>query len=373
MLAIELVSVVALLVWIYLLAARGGFWRMRVAAAHAVPAVAKSVAVVIPARNEAAVIGQAIASLLNQNYSGPIHVYLVDDHSTDGTASAAGAHDRLTILRAGPLPKGWTGKLWAVSEGLKCVTASAPDYILLTDADIVHAPDNVAGLVARAEAGKLDLASYMVKLRCDTFAERALIPAFVFFFLQLYPPVWIADDESRTAGAAGGCMLVRPEALARIGGIEAIRGELIDDCALARAIKRTGGKIWLGLTQETHSIRAYGTFAEIRHMISRTAFTQLRHSLLLLVGTIVGLALIYLAPPLLLLTGDRIATVLGLIAWVLMTISYLPAVRFYRRSWLWAPVLPLIALFYMFATIESALRYFAGSGGMWKDRVQDTA
>ena len=329
----------------------------------------KSVAVVIPARNEEAVVGQAVASLLNQNYRASIHVFLVDDHSSDATIAAAGVSDRLTVVRAGPLPAGWTGKLWAVSEGLKRVEAVKPDYILLTDADIVHSPDDVAGLVARAEAGSLDLVSYMVQLQCRTLPERVLIPAFVFFFFKLYPPSWIARRSSKTAGAAGGCMLIRPAALARIGGIATIRGELIDDCALARAIK-PGGGIWLGLTHGARSIRDYTSFAEIRRMISRTAFTQLRHSAWLLAGTIVGLSVIYLAPPLLVLTGDRMAAGLGLAAWLLMTISYIPTLRFYERWWTWALLLPLIALFYMYATVDSAVRHWTGRGGLWKDRVQ---
>ncbi|HEV2689613.1 MAG TPA: glycosyltransferase [Bryobacteraceae bacterium] len=370
MFVLELAGGLSLCVWIYLLAARGGFWRMGMPAARAASGLAKSVAVVIPARNEEAVVGQAVASLLNQNYGGRVHVYLADDHSSDDTVQAAGSHERLTIVEAGPLPKGWTGKLWAVSEGLKRAAEFPADYILLTDADIVHAPDNLAGLVARAEAGNLDLVSYMVKLHCRTLAERALIPAFVFFFFKLYPPSWIASSKHHTAGAAGGCMLIRLSAMARIGGIAAIRGELIDDCALARAVKR-GGNIWLGLTQQTRSIRDYSTFAEIRRMISRTAFTQLRHSGLLLAGTMIGLAVIYVGPPLLILSGDRVAAGLGFAAWVLMTIAYLPSVRFYGRSWAWALLLPLIALFYMFATVDSAVRYWMGRGGLWKDRVQD--
>lgn len=345
---------------------------MRESPAPVSRAARKSVAVVIPARNEEAVVGQAVASLLNQDYPGNIHVFLVDDHSIDATVAAAGVSERLTVVQAGPLPAGWTGKLWAVSEGLKRVEAMKPDYVLLTDADIVHAPGNLAGLVARAEAGSFDLVSYMVQLQCRTLAERALIPAFVFFFFKLYPPSWIARRDRQTAGAAGGCMLIRPAALARIGGIAAIRGELIDDCALARAIK-PGGGIWLGLTHSARSIRDYTTFAEIRRMISRTAFTQLRHSALLLAGTIIGLAVIYLAPALLALTGDRLAVGLGLTAWILMIVSYIPTLRFYERSWAWALLLPFIALFYMYATVDSAVRYWTGRGGLWKDRVQDAA
>jgi len=364
----ELIGGVSFCVWIYLLAARGGFWLMRESPAPVTNA-RKSVAVVIPARNEEAVVGRAVVSLLQQNYPGSIHVFLVDDHSADATIAAAGVNDRLTIVQAGPLSAGWTGKLWAVAEGLKHVDAVKPDYILLTDADIVHEPDSIAGLVARAEGGSLDLVSYMVQLQCRTLAERALIPAFVFFFFKLYPPSWIARRGRKTAGAAGGCMLIRPAALARIGGIAAIRGELIDDCALAGAIK-PGGGIWLGLTRGARSIRDYTSFAEIRQMISRTAFTQLRHSALLLAGTIIGLAIIYLAPLVLVLTGDRVAAGLGLAAWLLMSTSYIPTLRFYKTSWVWAMLLPFIALFYMYATVDSAVRYWTGRGGLWKDRVQ---
>jgi len=362
------IAVASLAAWLYLLFARGSFWRVRESPAPKLDGSANSVVVIIPARNEQASIRQSIASLINQDYPGTIHLFLVDDHSTDATIAAAGADDRLTIVEAGPLPAGWTGKLWAISEGLKRAEALNPDYILLTDADIVHAPGNIASLVARAEAGGLDLTSYMVKLECRTLAERALIPAFVYFFFQLYPPSWIADRRRKTAGAAGGCILIRPRALARIGGIAAIRNELIDDCALARAVK-PGGSIWLGLTRDTRSIRGYTTFSEIRRMISRTAFTQLRHSTTLLAATILALAMIYVAPPLLLFAA-KLPAACGLAAWILMTISYVPTLRFYRRSLAWAPLLPLIALFYIYATIDSAVRYWAGRGGQWKGRVQ---
>jgi hopene-associated glycosyltransferase HpnB len=325
---------------------------------------------VIPARNEEPVVGRAIASLLQQNYPGTLRVFLVDDHSTDATIAAAGTHERLTIVKARPLPDGWTGKLWAISEGLQQASSMQADYILLTDADIVHAPDNIAGLVARAETGNLDLVSYMVKLQCRTLAERALIPAFVFFFFKLYPPAWVARSDRSIAAAAGGCMLLRASALARIGGISAIRGELIDDCALARAVKQTGGTIFLGLTRQTCSIRDYTTFGEIHRMIARTAFTQLGHSTALLIGTLLAMAVIYLAPPLLLLTRDPIAVTCGAVAWLLMIISYVPTLHFYSRSIAWAVVLPLIALFYITATLDSAVRYWTGRGGLWKDRVQ---
>jgi hopene-associated glycosyltransferase HpnB len=354
---------VSLVAWIYLMLGRGGFWRVREEPVPAVLSNSKSVAIIIPARNEEAVIGEAVESLLNQDYPGRVHLFVVDDHSSDATATAAGVHQRLSIVRAGPLPQGWTGKLWAISEGLRHAQELNPDFILLTDADIVHGPGNVGGLVARAESRNLDLASYMVKLQCRTFPERALIPAFVYFFFQLYPPSW-------TRSAAGGCILVRPRALARIGGIASIRGELIDDCALARAIKKDG-RIWLGVTQTTRSIRDYTTFAEIRRMISRTAFTQLRHSTLLLLGTILGMLVIYAAPPVLSFSAGRLTAIFALLAWAAMCITYIPMLRFYNRSIAWAPFLPVVALFYTYATIDSAVRYWTGKGGEWKDRIQD--
>jgi len=362
---LELTGAVSLCAWIYLLIGRGCFWRIKAEPAAAANPPAKFVCAIIPARNEEPVIGEAVRSLVCQG----VKVIVVDDHSSDRTAAVA-AQSGATVVAAGPLPRGWTGKLWALSEGVKAAQQSHPDYYLFTDADIVHAPGNVAGLVARAESSNLDLVSLMVKLRCRTFPERALIPAFVFFFFMLYPPAWIADRRHKTAGAAGGCILIRPAALERSGGIAAIRGELIDDCALAKAVK-PGGGVWLGVTEDTASIRDYTTFAEIRGMISRTAFTQLRHSALLLAGTIAGMVIIYVAPPALLFTRNPIAAAAGLAAWIMMIIVYLPVLRFYRRSPFWAPLLPLVALFYMAATLDSAIRYWSGRGGVWKGRVQD--
>jgi hopene-associated glycosyltransferase HpnB len=363
-LTLELTAVISLGAWICLLTARGGFWRISAPVKPSRVGIGKSVCVIIPARNEESVVGEAITSLR------PWHVILVDDHSSDRTAAVA-AEAGAEVIQAGPLPPGWSGKLWAVSEGLRHAQSVVPDYLLFTDADIVHAPGNVAELVARAEARGLDLVSLMVKLRCRSLAETLLIPAFVFFFFMLCPPAWVARRDRKTAAAAGGCILIRPSALERIGGIASIRGEIIDDCALARAVKRTGGGIWLGVTEETHSIRDYTTFAEIRNMISRTAFAQLHHSALLLLGTVLGMAIIYLAPPLLLFTRNPLAAFFGLAAWILMTVAYAPALRFYGRSVAWAPLLPLIALFYISATIDSAIAYWTGRGGLWKDRVQD--
>src|ERR1700720_561251 len=223
MLVFQVIGAASLGAWIYLILGRGGFWRMQESPASKLTGPAKSVAVVVPARNEESVVSHAIGSLLQQDYPGSLQVFLVDDHSTDRTIAAAGTHERLTIIKARPLPDGWTGKLWAISEGLEQAASLQPDYILLTDADIIHSPGNIAGLVARAEAHNLDLVSYMVMLQCRPLAERALIPAFVFFFFKLYPPAWIAHPDRKTAGAAGGCMLIRTSALARIGGIAVIR------------------------------------------------------------------------------------------------------------------------------------------------------
>lgn len=251
-----------------------------------------------------------------------------------------------------------------------CCGHAAVEYLLLTDADIVHATGNVAQLVGRARDGGFDLVSLMVRLRTESFAERALIPAFVFFFLMLYPPAWIEDPKRRTAGAAGGCMLIRRERLEGIGGIAAIRGELIDDCALARAVKSDGGRVWLGLADETYSTREYSSFGDIWRMISRTAFTQLNYSAITLAGTILGLAITYLAPPVLAFTSRPMPAVLGAAAWLAMSTAYAPMLRYYGRSLLWAPLIPMIALFYTGATIDSAIRYWMGRGGSWKGRAQ---
>lgn len=376
MVALAAAGAVSALIWAYLLLGRGRFWRV----SRTTPAAqefTRRVAVVVPARNEAAVIAQSLNSLLRAA-GNSLHVYLVDDGSSDGTAQTArqtaaslGKMESLTILEGQPLPPGWSGKLWAVSQGVAAARSFRPEFILLADADIVHSAGTIAELVAIAENGGYDLVSFMVKLHCRNIAERLLIPAFVFFFFMLYPPAWIADPRRATAGAAGGCLLIRPQALDRIGGIEAIRGEIIDDCALARAVKRGGGKLWLGLTEASASVRPYGSFAEIGRMISRTAFNQLRHSTVLLLGTMVGLAVTYLLPPGLLFSGHAAPIISGVIAWALMTISYLPMVRFYRLNPLWALSLPLAAVFYMGATIHSAAKYWRGRGGEWKGRAQD--
>jgi hopene-associated glycosyltransferase HpnB len=367
---LTIIAALSLAIWLCLLLARGGFWRMRTEDCTGTPgAPAPSVTAVVPARNEADVVGRSVASLAAQQYPGEFRIILVDDASHDGTgAIAQQAAPELRIVTARPLPPGWTGKMWAVAEGVRA--AGASDYLLLTDADIVHPPEHLSGLVARAQEGGYDLVSYMVRLQCGSLAEQALIPAFVFFFFLLYPPAWIRDPRRRTAGAAGGCVLVRRAALERIGGIERIRGELIDDCALARAVKESGGDVWLGLSGTAVSLREYRTFGEIGQMISRTAFTQLGYSPLVLAGTVVGLAVTYLAPPLLTLAAPRGAAAgMGALAWLFMTAAYSPAVRYSTRYWFWAPLLPLIALFYMGATLHSAVAHWRGRGGMWKGRA----
>jgi hopene-associated glycosyltransferase HpnB len=349
-------SLISLVAWIYLIGLRARFWLVRDESEPVGPVSPDRVAVVIPARDEAGTIGRAVSSLRNQDFGGELRVFVVDDHSTDGTAEeSCGAE----VITSAPLPAGWTGKMWAVSQGLERALEWDPDWVLLTDADIEHARDSVRALLARARSGGFDLASFMVRLRNHTVAERFATPAFVFFFFKLYPP---ACGE----GAAGGCMLVRASMLRRIGGVERIRGEIIDDCALAREVKREGGRVWLGLTSRTVSLREYGDLGEIASMIARTAFTQLRHSTALLIGTVIGMALIYVVPPVGALTGNAFAA--G--AWILMSIAYAPMLRFYGQSLLWAPLLPVVAVFYMGATVWSAIRYWRGRGGLWKGRTQ---
>jgi hopene-associated glycosyltransferase HpnB len=372
-------AAIPVLIWVYLIIGRGQFWRISSESVPPVaPAASGRVAVIIPARNEAPVVGTAVASLAQQAFGGSIHFVVVDDGSTDGTAEAAlaaaraaGALERFTLVRGAALPHGWTGKLWALSQGVTAAARLNADYLLFTDADIRHGPTSVASLVADAEANKRDLVSHMVKLSTDRFAERLLIPAFVFFFLKLYPPAWVASARHRLAAAAGGCLLIRPGALARIGGVQAIRSHIIDDCALARAVKDSGGSVALELTRETSSLRVYGSYTEIGAMISRTAFAQLGHSWLWLVAALAGMFFTYLLPVLLLFGGDLLLLWLGLAALLLMSLAYLPMVRFYGLSPLWCLSLPAIAAFYSGAVIHSAVQYARGSGGRWKGRVQD--
>src|SRR6266542_4263290 len=370
------IACASLAVWIYLIAARGGFWRAAARDDREQPAEPRSwpaVAAVIPARDEADVVAESLGSLLRQDYPGPFAIVLVDDQSRDATAYAArqGAAERLTIVPGRPLPAGWSGKIWAMKQGIEHVErpGNPAAYLLLTDADIAYAPDTLRTLVARAQAGDLVLASLMAKLRCESLAERALIPAFTFFFQMLYPFAWVNRPRSPTAAAAGGCMLVRRDALDAAGGIETIRGALIDDCALGKALKAVG-PTWLGLTHRVRSLRAYPRISDVGRMVSRSAYDQLRYSPALLAGTIAGLALTFLAPPLVAVLGSGLAPALGLAAWALMALAFQPMLRFYRVSPLWGAALPAIAAFYLAFTVDSAYQHLRGRGGLWKGRVQ---
>jgi hopene-associated glycosyltransferase HpnB len=373
----------SLLIWLYLVLGRGMFWlaaeRDENNAPAVEPAVWPAVVAVVPARDEADVIARSIGGLLAQDYPGALRVILVDDQSSDGTADAAraaaasaGAADRLQVLTGKPLPKGWTGKLWALAQGVEEASRAASDYVLLTDADIGHAPQNLRGLVARAEAGKLALATQMVRLHCTTAPERFLIPAFVFFFQMLFPFGWVNDPKRRTAAGAGGCMLVRRTALEAAGGIASVRAEIIDDCALGARLKQQG-PIWLGLTVRAESLRPYVTLDEIGRMIRRSAYAQLGYSPWLLAGTLAGMAITYLAPPLLAVFGHGTARLAGLSAWALMAISFQPTLRLYRRSPLWGLALPLIGALYSLFTLQSAIQVWQGRGGQWKGRTQAMA
>jgi hopene-associated glycosyltransferase HpnB len=365
---LELAGGLTIAIWVYILLARRAEWRT---ARADTPNSWPSVVAIVPARDEGQTIAAAVASLHAQDYRGEFHIVVVDDDSRDATAQKAreaAPPSRLTVARANRLPAGWTGKLWAMSEGVRHAAPFRPEYILFTDADIVHPPDNLRGLVARAQQGNYALVSYMATLRCRTIGEIALVPAFVFFFFLLYPPRSIRNPHRREAGAAGGCILLRRDRLEKIGGLDAIRGNLIDDCALAAAVKQSGGQIWLGLSEQTRSIRDYRTFGEVGRMISRTAFTQLRYSAVLLAGTLLAMAVTFLAPPALALAAPQPARGMGALAWLLMCLAYLPALRYYRRSPLWAVFLPVIALFYAACTLHSAVAHWRGVGGLWKGR-----
>jgi hopene-associated glycosyltransferase HpnB len=380
----DILASIVLAIWLYLVAARGGFWRAAerddVGVAPESDGVRPwpAIGAVIPARDEAETIGETVASLLRQDYRGVFTVIVVDDQSRDATArlareaaAALAAGDRLTVLSGRALPPGWTGKLWAQQQGVECANRAPapPDYLLLTDADIVYAPDALACLVLRAENHGFVLTSLMAKLRSKSFAERMFVPAFIFFFQMLYPFAWAGDQRRATAAAAGGCMLARRDALEAAGGLAAIRGALIDDCALAKILK-AHGPTSIALTDRVHSVRAYPSVGDIRRMVSRTAYAQLRYSPLLLAGTILGLALTYLAPVALAIFATGVPQFVGIFVWILMALAFRPTLRFYRMSWLWAPALPIIAAAYMAFTIDSAYQHARGRGGMWKGRAQ---
>ena len=384
----------SLAAWLYLIFLRGGFWRadQRLEPAAAPEAGWPAVVALVPARDEAPLIGRTMGALLAQDYAGAFAVVLIDDASSDGTAdaarAAAGDDGRLVVVPATPLPAGWTGKLWALAQGVERAAEVLPQarYLLFSDADIEHDPEVLRGLVARAEADRLDLVSLMALLRCRTPWERLLVPAFVFFFQKLYPFRWVNDPHRAIAAAAGGCLLLRRAALAAAGGLEAIAGALIDDCALARAIKHGGsisgstgprGAIWLGLTTTTRSVRPYAGLAGIWRMVARSAFTQLRHSALLLAVAVLGMVVVYLGPPTALIGGTIAGgwpgALLGAAAWLLMAAAYGPTLRLYGQSPVGALLLPAAAVLYMLMTVDSALHHWRGRGGVWKGRAQGAA
>ncbi|MGV9234123.1 glycosyltransferase [Streptomyces nigra] len=370
----------SLAAWLWLLLFQGFFWRTDVRLPRRTdPGEWPSVCVVVPARDEAAVLPASLPSLLAQDYPGRAEVFLVDDGSSDGTGELARrlARERggltLTVDSPGEPPAGWTGKLWAVRHGIGLARARDPEYLLLTDADIAHAPDSLRELVAAARTGGFDAVSQMARLRVDSLWERLVVPAFVYFFAQLYPFRRIGRTGTRTAAAAGGCVLLRTEAAVRARIPDTIRGAVIDDVALARAVKRDGGRVWLGLADRVDSVRPYPRLADLWRMVSRSAYAQLRHQPALLLGTIAGLALVYLVPPVSLAvgaaSGDEVAAVLGGLAWLVMTGTYVPMLRYYRQP-LWpAPLLPVTAFLYLLMTADSAVQHYRGRGAAWKGRT----
>jgi hopene-associated glycosyltransferase HpnB len=373
MIAGVLFGFLPLAIWLYLLLARRGFWLLRERDTNPVtePASWPSVVAVVPARNEADVIQRSVSSLLAQDYPGDFRVVLVDDQSDDGTGDLARAlnSDRLTVLSGAARPPGWTGKLWAMRQGADHAARSAPEFIWFTDADIAHTADNLRNLVARAEEGHRVLVSLMARLSCRTAAEHFLIPAFVFFFDMLFPFGAANDPKSKLAAAAGGCMLARRRALEAAGGIDAIRHNIIDDCALARVMKMQG-PIWLGLTNRAVSLRPYEHVADIRKMVARSAYAQLGYSPLLLLGTLAGLFIVYIAPVLGALFAMYYVQLAAYLAWIIMALMFQPILRFYRLSPLWGIALPVIGAFYAAFTLDSAIQHWSGRGGMWKGRAQ---
>jgi hopene-associated glycosyltransferase HpnB len=374
-----IIAAICAAIWAYLICARGMYWRAGVrdvARFAGITGPWPAVAAVIPARNESECIARTVQSLLRQDYRGPLSIVVVDDDSNDGTGAvatdAARGDGRLRVIRTTGPAAGWTGKLWAVSQGIAAAETSRPEYLLFTDADIEHAPDTISWLVAQSASGRFVLTSLMARLRCVSLAEKIHVPAFIYFFQMLYPFAWVARADSSMAAAAGGCMLVRADALMRVGGIASIRGALIDDCSLAARLK-TVGPIWLGLTDRVQSIRPYPTFAEVARMVSRSAYSQLRYSPLALCGTILGMAITFVAPPMLALFAPGLPRYLGLLAWAAMSLSFVPTLRYYRLSPIWSVALPGVALLYMSYTLQSAYQHFRRRGGQWKGRVHADA
>ncbi|MET7455679.1 glycosyltransferase [Streptomyces sp. NPDC005574] len=378
--AIVWIAAGSLAAWLWLLLCQGFFWRTDVRLPpRREPARWPSVCVVVPARDEAEVLPASLPSLLAQDYPGRAEVLLVDDGSADGTGDLARELARragglpLTVTSAGEPPAGWTGKLWAVRHGMGLARAREPEYLLLTDADIAHAPDSLRELVAAADTGGFDVVSQMARLRVESGWERLVVPAFVYFFAQLYPFRRIGRVGTRTAAAAGGCVLLSARAAERARIPDAIRQAVIDDVALARAVKGGGGRVWLGLAERVDSVRPYPRLVDLWRMVSRSAYAQLRHSPLLLAGTVAGLALVYLAPPVTLVAGaaagDVTAAAVGGSAWLVMTATYVPMLRYYRQPLWLAPLLPFTAFLYLLMTVDSAVQHHRGRGAAWKGRT----
>ena len=374
----------SLIIWILLLLFWGQFWlaNQRLTSSQQRLKFYPTVWAIVPARNEAEVISQSLTSLLNQEYPGSFFIVLVDDNSRDRTSEIArqtaeklGKIDKLKVISGQPLASGWKGKLWAMQQGINYAQKQTPtaDYFLFTDADIYHERHNLEKLVNKAEIEDLDLVSLMVLLRCQSLWEKLLIPAFVFFFQKLYPFPWVNNPHKSIAAAAGGCILIGSQALLEIGGIAAIKDALIDDCSLAKAIKSQDKNIWLGLTKTTTSLRPYNDLKTIWDTIARTAFTQLNYSFLLLIITLIGMSIVYLAPPIYLVAGILIQNwwlvSIATLTWLMMTIAYFPTLRLYNLSIIWALLLPAIAFLYTLMTIDSAVKYYQGKGGAWKGRT----
>lgn len=376
----------ALVAWIYLAFFRSGYWRAgpRLSADGDL-ASWPAVAAIIPARNEAETIRDVLRAHLGCDYPGPLTIVVADDASHDGTGAAAramaseatGQGRQLVVVETANLPAGWTGKLWAMRTALARAGAIAPDatYALFCDADILLAPSTLRRLVAKAETERLALASLMATLDARGLWGGLLIPAFIYFFQKLYPFARANDPNDPAAAAAGGCMLACVADLTAAGGLERIRGALIDDCALAALLKdsRADAKIWIGLAgEDARSLRDNRSIGSVWNMVARTAYAQLRHSPPAFAGTVIGMTAIYIAPPALTLTiaahGNWTAALLGVAAWALMAATYVPMLRFYGQPARAAGLLPVAAAFYTAMTVHSAVRHWRGRGGRWKGR-----
>ena len=379
----------SLLIWLFLLLFWGQFWQGKTNLDLLIANEKDdnyleypNVWAVVPVRNEAEVIADSLGSLLQQDYPGNFNIVLVDDQSTDKTTAIAedlarelNCSAKLHIVTGKTLPAGWKGKLWAIAQGIDYISTQdiQPDYLLLTDGDIQHDQDNLEKLVNFAEIKQLDLVSLMVLLRCQSFWEKLLIPAFVFFFEKLYPFDWVNNPQKSIAAAAGGCILIRRQTLEAIGGIAAIRDALIDDCSLAQKVKAQNYKIWLGLTERNLSLRPYDDLKSIWDMVARNAYTQLNYSVWLLLITAIGMIILYLSSPIALIIGISYQSIaiagLGVVIWGLMAIAYWPTIKLYQLPFWWSFSLPAIAFLYTLMTIDSARKYWLGKGENWKGRI----